>query len=66
MYMPVATPFSTTADTITTARTGSDRGGATSARITSMTAPITTTLHSVPIPGRCRSGIHSSSTAAPR
>jgi len=65
MYRPVATPFRTTADTMTTARTGSECGGATTARTTSMTAPITMTLHSVPMPGRCRSGIHSSSTSAP-
>ena len=65
MYSPVATPFSTTAATITVARTGSERGGATVARTASMTAPIKITLHSVPRPGRCRSGIHSSSTAAP-
>jgi hypothetical protein len=65
MYRPVATPFRATADTITAARTGSECGGATAARTTSMTAPISTTLHSVPRPGRCRIGIHSSSTAAP-
>ena len=65
MYRPVATPFSTTPDTITTTRTGSECGGATTARTASMTAPITITLHSVPSPGRCRSGIHSSSTSAP-
>ena len=65
MYRPVATPFSTTPDTMTAACTGSERGGVTTARTRSMTAPTTTTLHSVPRPGRCRSGIHSSRTAAP-
>ena len=30
-----------------------------------MTVPISATLPSVPRPGRCRSGTHSSSTAAP-
>ncbi len=65
MYTPVATPFSTTPDTMRTACTGSVRGGVTSARTRSMTAPTTTTLHSVPTPGRCRSGIQSSKTSAP-
>jgi len=65
MYSPVATPFRTTPDTITTARTASERGGVTRARAASMTAPTKITLHSVPIPGRCRSGIHSSNTSAP-
>jgi len=65
MYRPVATPFRTTPDTMTTARTGIGCGGGTTARTTSMTTPIRITLHTVPIPGRCRSGIHSSSTSAP-
>ena len=65
MYRPVATPFSTTPDTMTAACTGSERGGVTTARTRLMTAPDQTTLHSVPRPGRCRSGIQSSSTAAP-
>src|SRR6267378_364969 len=51
MYRPVATPLSTTPDTMTAACTGSERGGVTTARTRSMTAPTTTTLHSVPRPG---------------
>ena len=35
------------------------------ARVTSAATPITTTFATVPIPGRCRSGIHASSTRAP-
>jgi len=65
MYRPVATPLRTTPATMMVACTGSERGGATTARTASMTVPISTTLHSVPGPGRCRSGIHSSSTTAP-
>src|SRR6185437_15049122 len=65
MYMPVATPFSTTPDAMTATCTGSECGGGTTARTRSITAPTSTTLHSVPRPGRCRSGIQSSSTTAP-
>jgi hypothetical protein len=65
MYRPVATPFSATPLTITTTRTGSAWGGGMVASTRSITPPTMTTLHSVPMPGRCRSGTHSSSTATP-
>lgn len=65
MYMPVATPFRTTPETMTMARIATECGGVTTARITSMTVPTSTTLHTVPRPGRCRSGIQSSRTTAP-
>jgi hypothetical protein len=65
MYSPVATPFSTTPAAITTARTAKTCGGATTASTMSITAPISTTLHNVPNPGRCRNGSHASSTIAP-
>lgn len=65
MYSPVATPLSTTPLTSTTTRTTSWCGDGTSASTASMTSPITTTLLSVPIPGRCRIGIQNSMTAAP-
>lgn len=65
MYSPVATPLSATPLTSTTTRTTSWCGDGTSVSTASMTSPITTTLLSVPIPGRCRIGIQNSMTAAP-
>jgi len=44
-------------------RSGSACGAGTTARTTSITVPMTTTLQAVPTPGRCRSGIHINSTA---
>ncbi|MDQ1628283.1 MAG: hypothetical protein QOI54_2027, partial [Actinomycetota bacterium] len=65
MYMPVATPHSSTPPTRQPMRAGhADTCGRTS-RPTFMETPTSTTLLTVPRPGRCRNGIQSSSTAAP-
>ncbi len=65
MYRPVAAPFSTIPDAIRATRTAMPRASGTTASVASIATPITSTLETVPSPGRCRSGIHSSSTAAP-
>jgi hypothetical protein len=65
MYMPVATPLSTTPDTSSTMRSHMADGVGISQSAASTARPTTTTLLTVPMPGRCRSGIHSSSTTAP-
>lgn len=65
MYMPVATPHSTTPPTRQATRPGQLDVCGSTARPTSSETPTSTTLLIVPSPGRCRSGIHNSSTAAP-
>ena len=45
--------------------TGRGPGAGTTASAASTARPITTTLLTVPSPGRCRSGIQASSTSAP-
>jgi hypothetical protein len=62
MYMAVATPHSRMPPTRNAIRTHNADGVGSAAIDRSRPTPITTTLEMVPIPGRWRSGIHSSST----
>ncbi len=62
MYRPVATALSSTPERNTAQRSQSACGTGMPPRIRSTVEPITTTLATVPRPGRWRSGIHSSST----
>ena len=65
MYAAVATPLSTTPETSRTIRIASRSGAGKAASVASTARPMTTTLLTVPIPGRWRSGIQASSTSAP-
>ena len=66
MYIPVAMPQSRIAPTSDDPPPGSGRRcGEQPAATGSSNDPTSTTLLSVPSPGRCRSGIQSSSTSAP-
>src|SRR5581483_6814386 len=65
MYAPVATPFRKTPTTRHTIRSARSCGGESCASTTSIVPPMKTTLLTVPIPGRSRSGIHNSSTNKP-
>ena len=65
MYEPVATPLSATAASIMAARAHIGSGAGTTARPASTASPMTITLLTVPMPGRCRSGSQSSRTPAP-
>ena len=65
MYMPVATPLSSTPESSNVHRAAGSWAGSNAIRQSSITRPTTTTLLSVPSPGRWRSGIHSSITSAP-
>ena len=65
MYAADARPFSTTPATMNTIRGASADGGATTASVRSTATAITRMFDTVPMPGRCRSGIQHSSTSAP-
>ena len=65
MYAAVATAFSSTPATTRATRRAIPSTCGRTARDASTASPITSTLLTVPTPGRCRSGIHSSSTSAP-
>jgi hypothetical protein len=61
----VATALSSTPPARRQIRSGSASGAATTASVASTATPMTTTLLTVPSPGRWRSGIQASSTSAP-
>ena len=65
MYMPVAIPHSSTPPTMHPIRAAQPVASGTSSRPTFNDTPTSTTLLTVPGPGRCRSGIQNSRTAAP-
>src|SRR5579884_169516 len=65
MYAPVATPLRKTPPTRQATRAAIACGACTWPSTRSIVAPTRTTLLSVPMPGRCRSGIQSKSTATP-
>src|SRR5438270_2251735 len=65
MYAPVATPLRNTPTTRHTIRSASSCGCERCASTTSIVPPMKITLLTVPIPGRSRSGIHSSRTNSP-
>ena len=65
MYAPVATPLRKTPHTRHAIRAAIACGACTCPRTTFIVRPTSTTLLTVPIPGRWRSGIQSSSTATP-
>jgi len=65
MYMPLATPHSAMPPSISGIRHSSRALPGSSASVTFIEVPTSTTLLTVPRPGRCRSGIQPSSTTAP-
>lgn len=65
MYRAVANAFTTIPVTMASDRITSPSRCGNSADVASTATAITTTLLTVPKPGRCRSGIHISKTAAP-
>ena len=65
MYMPVATPESTRPVTQQARRTAVPCTSGTSQSTMSIVPPITIAFETVPMPGRSRSGIQSSSTTSP-
>ncbi len=65
MYKAVAKAFSTIPDTMASDRISRPSRCGNSADVESTATAITTTLLTVPRPGRWRSGIHISSTATP-
>jgi len=62
MYSPVAMPLVRIPAARKAARTASARGWGSTGSTASTTSPTTITLLTVPMPGRCRSGIHASRT----
>ena len=65
MYMPVATPHSSTPAAMQPILAAHPETRGNVARLTFIDSPTSTTLLTVPTPGRCRSGIQNSRTAAP-
>lgn len=65
MYRPVASPLRTTPPAISAIRAHSACVAGSTASVASMARPTAKTFETVPRPGRCRSGIHSSSTTTP-
>ncbi len=65
MYRPVATPLRTMPAVSRAACGSTPCTPGTTASVASMDSPTANTLETVPSPGRCRSGTHSSSTSAP-
>jgi hypothetical protein len=65
MYMPVAAPQSRTPASMSATRHGVACTRGSHIKEAFIETPMRTTLLIVPMPGRCRSGIQSSSTAAP-
>ncbi len=65
MYIPVAIPHRSTPAVMHPTRASHPDTCGSSARLMFIDVPTRTTLLTVPSPGRWRSGIHSSSTAAP-
>ena len=65
MYAAPASPFSTNPPASRAIRAGNESGAGITASPRSAAMPITKTLATVPSPGHCRSGIHSSNTMAP-
>lgn len=64
-YRPVATPFRAMPPSSRATRGASACTGGRRPSVASAARPTTTTLLAVPMPGRCRSGIQASRTAAP-
>ncbi|MBL3691707.1 hypothetical protein F1652_02995 [Pluralibacter gergoviae] len=65
MYIAVASAFSTTAASSSRAWKIRAEAWGSTASVASAASPSTMTLLTVPSPGFCRIGIHSSSTSAP-
>ena len=65
MYAPVATPHATMPPIRQAHLAGSASTGGRTSSVTFIATPTRIALETVPIPGRCRSGIHRRRTATP-